>query len=364
MGKRLFLISLLGCLIMTNSFAQNHLPALPVTITDRNPVLEDFDEDEVEPWETGSLGCSWYCGAELETITATAHLAHQAQNTYVADNLHDFDLRTAWAVEGKKAIGQKLNFTFKHHRPRVTTLYIWNGYFKTEKLWKANARVAKFKLYIDDQPIGIISLENKMKLQVVEFDPIVGKDAEAPMKLTLEIMEVYSGTTYQDVCVSEINFDGLDVHCLGAGTRIAMADGSEKNIEEIKTGDRVMTYNITRKKTEPTTVTHLVEARHKYEYVLTFEDEITITSSDAHPFYTDQRVWASLNEYKSNTAYVQKQPIEELAKGMKVFKPLENKYVRFNSYEKFKGQKSYTLMLKKGDNFIANGLMVKTEIAK
>ena len=351
------------CLTVTNSYAQKTLPTLPVILTDWESEQID-DETKSEPWETCPAGCSWYCGANLPNATATAHLARQGKNTYYAANLHDFDLRTTWAVKSQKAIGQKLTFTFEHHYPRVTTLKIWNGYYKNKDLWKANARVAKFKLYIDDKPVGIIPLKNVMKLQVVKFEPVLGKNTDAPLKLTLEVMDIYPGTKYQDVCVSEINFDGIDVHCLSGGTKIMMANGNEKNIEEIKTGDHVMTYNIARKKNEPAIVKCLVEAQHKYEYLLTFEDGTTITTSDAHPFYTAQGTWASLNNHQSNTAYVQEQPVEELANGTHVFKPIENKFIRLNSYEKLKGKKSYTLMLKKGNNFIANGLMVKTEIAK
>ena len=35
-----------------------------------------------------------------------------------------------------------------------------------------------------------------------------------------------------DVAISEINFDGPDVHCFVKGTQITMADGTTKPIEQ------------------------------------------------------------------------------------------------------------------------------------
>ena len=49
-------------------------------------------------------------------------------------------------------------------------------------------------------------------------------------------------TVSQTVSTERMDFDGLDVHCLVKGTKITMADGSEKNIEEIKEGDEVLSY--------------------------------------------------------------------------------------------------------------------------
>lgn len=72
-----------------------------------------------------------------------------------------------------------------------------------------------------------------------------------------------------------------------------------------------------------------------------------------------------MNPDKSNKNYEQDTEIKQLAIGDKVFDAYENKFITLFDIESIVVEQiTYTLELTKGNNFIANGLLVKTEKPK
>lgn len=333
--------------------------------------LTAYDKKMIDSLENGYgpmtqvAGCSWYCGGGPYKITSSSNLKEDGKITYIPDNIHDFDLFTAWIPDNTNgSIGQRINFHFKPFAARVNEIIIWNGYIKNTDLWKANARVAKFKMFVNDKPTAILELKDVNNAQSFKFNPIQSIDSTKDLTLTLEIIEVYKGTKYADVAVSEINFEGLDVHCFAAGTKITMDDFSTKNIEQIAIGDWVLTFDKTSNILTTTQVSELVKARHSNLLKLKFDDREIITTDD-HPFWTADNTWASMNPDKSNKNYEQDTEIKLLAIGDKVFDAYENKFIALIDIESIVVEQiTYTLELTKGNNFIANGLLVKTEKPK
>lgn len=179
--------------------------------------------------------------------------------------------------------------------------------------------------------------------------------------MKFEIMEVYKGDKNEDTAITEIYFDGIDVHCLSAGTQITMSDNSLRNIETIKAGDFIKTYDFASKLLVNVPVTQLVSVVHNSIVKLTLSDR-TVFVTDDHPFWTEHKQWASLNPVKSNTYYKQQEQIMQLKIGDRIFLPAENGFTTLKSVEIIKRkEKTYTLDLQSGAGFIANGLLVKTE---
>ena len=157
-------------------------------------------------------GCSWYCGdGGPIKITASSRLANQGANNYNEENLHDDHANTPW-VEGVKGygIGEWVEYTFKAGNPRITTIKIVNGYCKSQSAWKNNSRVKKLKVYIKGKPAAILNLEDTRCVQSFEIAPVTDANKEWTMKF--EIVDVYKGDKWDDTAISEIYFDGLDVH--------------------------------------------------------------------------------------------------------------------------------------------------------
>lgn len=246
---------------------------------------------------TEGMGCSWYCGGGPYKITASSYLSDQGKINYLPDNIHDFDLLTAWVPKG--TIGMKINFHFKPFAPGVNEILLWNGYIKNVDLWKANSSVAKFKLYVDGQPKAILNLVDSTNAQSFKIDPVQSTDSTKDMILTLDIIEIYKGTKYSDVAISEVNFDGLDVHCFAKGTMISFANGKTKEIQDIQSTDSILTFDFKKEQTKVVTNPKLITARHSNLVQLRFKDR-DITVTDDHPFWTQDKIWASLNPDKSN----------------------------------------------------------------
>ena len=184
-------------------------------------ILELCDETKGSIWSTVGAGCSWYCGGLPQRITASRALPNTANNSYAAENAHDFSYETAW-VEGVEGygIGEFLTYEFPAVSPRITRIIVVNGYVKSEKIWRANSRVKQLKVYKDDQPLALLNLKDIRADQSFSFDPIGHGDRADHEKLQtmpawtlrIEIVDVYKGAKYDDTVLSELYFDGIDVH--------------------------------------------------------------------------------------------------------------------------------------------------------
>jgi hypothetical protein len=195
---------------------------------------EDFDDLSAEDkkkfndctrkdyWDVFSLGsCSWYCGGGGDTASASSELKTYKGIKYSASCSHDFSYKTAW-IEGIPGygIGEYLVYHFPPENPRITKVIIVNGYVKSLKNWQENSRVKRLKMYLDNKPFAILNLADTRQEQVFSFDPIGNGERGNLEKLKskpwwtmkFEIMEVYKGDKYDDTAITEIYFDGIDVH--------------------------------------------------------------------------------------------------------------------------------------------------------
>ena len=174
-----------------------------------NILLEKYGEVVENAWDIIDGGCSWYCGGGNYKIKASSSLG----DSYKAEFANDLSYKTAW-VEGKKdeGIGEYLEYYFKNDSPRITEIIISNGYMKSEETWKNNNRVKKLKLYVNDVPFGILNLKDSRTDQYFEIGTLGHNKNRTDLILKFEILEVYKGSKYNDTAITEIYFDGIDVH--------------------------------------------------------------------------------------------------------------------------------------------------------
>ena len=133
-------------------------------------------------------------------FTATSELVEQS-TVYAATNLQNLNLNKPW-VEGVKGNGEGEKIIINC---RASFIYFFNGYVSYTKpyLYEQNSRPKKIKLTL---------LDSKEKKELI-FDL---KDTPNPQKLSLntfysgkielEILEVYSGSKYQDTCINSLLF--------------------------------------------------------------------------------------------------------------------------------------------------------------
>ena len=84
--------------------------------------------------------------------------------------------------------------------------------------------------------------------------------------------------------------------CFVKGTKVTMADKTEKNIENIKEGDKILSYNISTKEFGIDKVLPLPKTLGNYQKIIaTYEDGTKNEFSPAHPFYIEGKGWSSYN---------------------------------------------------------------------
>jgi hypothetical protein len=176
-------------------------------------LIKKYDESVENIWDVIGGGCSWYCGGGNYSVKSSSELRPNKEITYKAKNANDLSYKTAW-IEGAPGdgIGEYLEYYFENKSPRVTKIIFSNGYLKTEALWRKNNRVKKIKFYVNGKAFGVLNLEDTKMDQIFKLG-IFGQDKSGDdLVLKFEILEVYRGGSYRDTAITEIYFDGIDVH--------------------------------------------------------------------------------------------------------------------------------------------------------
>jgi hypothetical protein len=184
-------------------------------------IYDNCDESYESYWDILGLGCSWYCGGGQDTLSASSTLKSNKEINYSAKNMHDLNSKTAW-IEGVPGygIGESITYHFPPQNPRITEIILINGYVKSLTTWKDNSRVKKLKMYVDNKLFAILNVVDSRQEQHFKIEPLGYSDRENWEELeskpwwtiTFEILEVYKGDKYDDTAITEIYFDGIDVH--------------------------------------------------------------------------------------------------------------------------------------------------------
>lgn len=193
-------------LLEKNQLTENEKVELDTLIQKYGEVVESV-------WDIIHGGCSWYCGGGNYKITASSELSPQNNISYSAKSANDLSYKTAW-VEGKidSGIGEYLEYSFKNKSPRITSIIISNGYMKSDEAWQDNNRVKSLKLYVNEKVFGILHLKDTKTDQIFKLSTFGRHNDGSDLVLKFEILEVYQGDKYNDTAITEIYFDGIDVH--------------------------------------------------------------------------------------------------------------------------------------------------------
>ena len=330
-------------------------------------IIQNCDETK-GIWDTESGGCSWYCGAGRFDIRASSRLRGQGGNNYYAKNAHDFSYKTAW-VEGVSGygIGEYLLYTFEATHPRITTIKIANGYVKSERAYYNNSRVKTLNMYVNDTLFAYLNLKDVYAEQHFLVAPI-GHGNRQDLSLLekkgnwtikFEIAEVYKGDKYDDTVISEIFFDGLDVHCFAVGTMITMADSSHLEIEKLSVGQKILSFNQSVGRFETAEITELAQTKHSNLVKIYLENGTEVVSTADHPFLSKYG-WLSVDPTKTQKDYMFDDVfLLEVNKKLTTQTGLQ----RVTKIEVIPlRQDTYTIAkLNRNNTFIANGIVVGTE---
>ena len=93
-------------------------------------------------------------------------------------------------------------------------------------------------------------------------------------------------------CTGLHNNGDICPFCFPAGTKIRLANGEERNIEDIQIGDKVLSSETPSLREKSNEVLEVYERKYT-DVLITFEleDGRRITTTSNHPFYTRNRGW-------------------------------------------------------------------------
>ena len=199
---------------------------LPVinSIIEKSP---DFYENSIENYKKSEMwGDISYPLSDKVTASATKPANNkQASNI---KNIQDYNLNTAWVFD-TNAEQKTAAFEFVFKFPKYAayagpyqfdgTCYVFNGYCKTLNTWTENSRAKKLLLYYNEQPVCYINLKDTWHFQSFDISKFFknrrdGKHMQAKFeikngdRLKFEVVDVYKGTKFNDVAISEFLCEG------------------------------------------------------------------------------------------------------------------------------------------------------------
>ncbi len=127
------------------------------------------------------------------------------KDQYKPENLIDGDLKTWWTPNPKRdGIGSSMTFYFEDE-VEISSLEILNGshfpdYPKLGDIFKMNNRLKVATIEFSNNSRFQIQLKDEDLMQAVNFPSTKTKS----IKLTVD--EIYAGSKWKDLCISEIKF--------------------------------------------------------------------------------------------------------------------------------------------------------------
>lgn len=202
------------------------------------------------------------------SINASSTL--KPHSAYSVHNLFDARKEFTWCegVNGD-GVGEKLNFTFQASQ-KITGLRIWNGYQRSQKHFKGNGRVKKATIS-DGTKKETVILQDKYGVQEVRFKAPFNATA-----LTMTIDEIYKGTKYTDLCISELSF----LH----DTRIITVDNSSYIEKKRLNNEKEYTGTLL-----GSVLNKLISKRHMAEGEDDFDESVSLIlrSDNTFVYYSD-----------------------------------------------------------------------------
>jgi hypothetical protein len=290
------------------------------------------------------------CDQGISPLRASSTLANQGKFNYNIKNINDDNPMTAW-VEGSVDYGIGVFFEIKASSINI----IYNGYQSSPKSWMENSRVKKFKVYKNNVALCYLELTDEMGRQSFELPGHNNYNPEMDYNFKFEIMEVYKGTKWKDVAISEIN---LSLCCVSQSTQIGNAS-TPLIAADLQKGTTIYSINLETGDVVNAAVLSVSKQRHLSMLEITTETK-TLSLTSNHPIFMKNYGFSSISRYMLTH---QVDNYEDLIDHVEF--AIWNENTCSINYEKLKkiqlvngDFQTYTIgKLSQGDTFITNGFI-------
>jgi hypothetical protein len=148
--------------------------------------------------------------------------------------------------------------------------------------------------------------------------------------------------------------------CFIAGTKILMADGTEKNIEDVVEGDEVISFNESTLQNEVKKVIGLKTPIHNDLVRYEFANQTSVTSTFDHPFYVGDLELASFAPFLTNKRYEIGKEVRQIKVGDLVYLPTNKSKTAIKDIIELDSNdtQTYIITVEDNHNFYANNILV------
>lgn len=167
--------------------------------------------------------------------------------------------------------------------------------------WKHAKDIVPLNDYLLDYD-GSIASVTANELLIIEED-------------TFSLVEIDVEDTDTFIISGSTSLNSYVVHnapCFVAGTEITLSNGDTKNIENVISGDVVLTYNINNNTLEPNVVTNVFSKKVDKIVKYTFENGTILECTVDHPIYVNGKGWSSYENDISNSLYSLEESIKKI----------------------------------------------------
>ena len=212
-----------------------------------------------------------------------------------------------------------------------------------------------------DIKVGDSILSSNGDLVVIDFiEMVIFEEPQTVYALNLEEEDNFILATKNIHGFSMSTFFTIAHNCFIAGTKVQMEDGTEKNIEEITEGEKVISYN---EETSTNEVKEVISCRVNNSTKLVkyhFSNQTSITATPEHPFYIDGLKLASLNPESTKQVHSIDKEVEEIKLGDLVYVSNGVSQTAIKEIEVLDvdSTPTYIITVKDNHNFYANSVLV------
>lgn len=160
---------------------------------------------DVYAWEDIS-----FCIGKTEIVNVSSTLSSETRR-YDKSNIVDFDFSTAWCENGSPPHWITLRSASKEIYVNSLRVFWLGGYVKSRQIFNENDRPKVIKIVVMDQDGNVISVPGKSftvndVMHAQFFNVSLDKKINmASINVKIIIEDVYSGSKYDDMCVSEVS---------------------------------------------------------------------------------------------------------------------------------------------------------------
>jgi len=218
----------------------------------------------------------------------------------------------------------------------------------------SNATIYKFAADIDPASDYLYDLSASIFPITANNMFVLDDETFKLVEIDVETTDTYliSGSNHYNAIITH------NIYCFVAGTEITLSDSSTKNIEDIKIGDEVLSYNEITSVIEPKKVTGLKQPIHNDLVKYSLENGTSITCTFDHPFYVNDMELASFSPKLTNERYTLNTEVKQIKLDDGVYNnKMEKVLIKSIDVVDQINTQTYIFEVEDNNNFYANGIL-------